>query len=80
MVIGILMGVYTALRRDTCSTKRFQAVSLIGISLPTFLIGILLIYGLRGDAGLAAVLRPRRRGADRLVDHRASSPTPGSRR
>src|SRR6184192_2077017 len=44
MVFGILMGVYTALRRDTLLAKTFQAVSLIGISLPTFLIGILLIY------------------------------------
>jgi peptide/nickel transport system permease protein len=44
LVFGILMGVYTALRRDTWLAKVFQAVSLIGISLPTFLIGILLIY------------------------------------
>jgi peptide/nickel transport system permease protein len=44
MVSGILMGVYSALRRDTLLAKLFQAVSLIGISLPTFLIGILLIY------------------------------------
>src|SRR5207253_10718227 len=44
MVFGILMGVYSALRRDTLLTKFFQAVSLIGISLPTFLIGILLIF------------------------------------
>jgi peptide/nickel transport system permease protein len=44
MVSGILMGVYSALRRDTLLANLFQAVSLIGISLPTFLIGILLIY------------------------------------
>ncbi len=44
MVLGILMGVYTALKRDTWLAKVFQTVSLIGISLPTFLIGILLIY------------------------------------
>src|SRR3979490_1100942 len=44
MVFGILTGVYSALRRDTVLAKIFQAVSLIGISLPTFLIGILLIY------------------------------------
>ncbi|MGC2082740.1 MAG: ABC transporter permease [Bradyrhizobium sp.] len=44
MVCGILMGVYSALRRDTVLAKLLQAVSLIGISLPTFLIGILLIY------------------------------------
>jgi peptide/nickel transport system permease protein len=44
MVCGILMGVYSALRRDSVLAKLMQAVSLIGISLPTFLIGILLIY------------------------------------
>src|SRR4029079_10452350 len=44
MVFGILMGVYSALPRGTVLAKIFQAVSLIGISLPTFLIGILLIY------------------------------------
>ena len=44
MVFGILMGVYSALRRDSLLAKIFQAISLIGISLPTFLIGILLIY------------------------------------
>ncbi len=43
-VFGILMGVYSALRRDSLLTRIFQVVSLIGISLPTFLIGILLIY------------------------------------
>ena len=42
--VGILMGVYCALRRDTALAKLFQAVSLIGVSLPTFLIGILLIF------------------------------------
>src|SRR3981081_887104 len=41
MVFGILMGVYSALRRDTVLAKIFQAISLIGISLPTFLSGIL---------------------------------------
>jgi peptide/nickel transport system permease protein len=44
IVFGILMGVYSALRRDSFLTRIFQIVSLIGISLPTFLIGILLIY------------------------------------
>jgi len=44
MTFGILMGIYSALRRDSFLAKVLQAVSLIGISLPTFLIGILLIY------------------------------------
>ena len=44
LVVGIPMGVYTALRRDHWLAKLFQAVSLVGVSLPTFLIGILFIY------------------------------------
>jgi peptide/nickel transport system permease protein len=44
MVFGILLGIYTALRRRSIIAKSFEVVSLIGISLPTFLIGILLIY------------------------------------
>ena len=44
LFFGILMGIYSALRRDSFLAKLLQAVSLIGISLPTFLIGILLIY------------------------------------
>jgi peptide/nickel transport system permease protein len=44
LVCGILMGVYSALRRDSGLARVFQAVSLIGVSLPTFLIGILMIY------------------------------------
>ncbi|OYU88493.1 MAG: ABC transporter permease [Bradyrhizobiaceae bacterium PARB1] len=44
LFFGILMGIYSALRRDSFTAKLLQALSLIGISLPTFLIGILLIY------------------------------------
>jgi peptide/nickel transport system permease protein len=43
LVGGVGMGVYTALRRDTWLSQFLLAVSLIGVSLPTFLIGILLI-------------------------------------
>jgi len=43
LVVGIPMGVYTGLYPDRILSKVFQTVSLIGISLPTFLIGILLI-------------------------------------
>ncbi|MGA8259126.1 MAG: ABC transporter permease [Arenicellales bacterium] len=43
LVVGIPMGVYTALRRDGFLARVFMTVSLIGVSLPTFLIGILLI-------------------------------------
>jgi peptide/nickel transport system permease protein len=44
LVFGILMGVYSALRPHSSMAKLFQALSLVGVSLPTFLIGILLIY------------------------------------
>ncbi len=44
LVFGIFFGVYTALRRDSWLTKVVMTVSLIGVSLPTFLIGIGLIY------------------------------------
>ena len=37
-------GLFGAANATPCLAKIFQAVSLIGISLPTFLIGILLIY------------------------------------
>jgi len=43
LIAGILMGVYTALRRNSWLSHALLAVSLIGVSLPTFLIGILLI-------------------------------------
>ena len=41
---GVLFGVVSALKRGTVFAKSLEAVSLVGISLPTFLIGILLIY------------------------------------
>jgi len=44
VALGIPMGVYTGINRDSWLSKLFLTVSLIGISLPTFLIGILLIY------------------------------------
>ena len=44
LVVGIPMGVYTGLHRYGWLSRTFMTVSLIGISLPTFLIGILLIF------------------------------------
>jgi peptide/nickel transport system permease protein len=43
LLVGIPMGVYAALRRHSFSAQVLMAVSLLGVSLPTFLIGILLI-------------------------------------
>ena len=44
LAVGVPMGVFTGLYRDSWLSKVFMAVSLAGISLPTFLIGILLIF------------------------------------
>ena len=44
LVIGIPMGVYTGLHRKGFLAQTFMVFSLVGVSLPTFLIGILLIY------------------------------------
>jgi peptide/nickel transport system permease protein len=43
LAAGIPLGVYTALRRKGFLSNLFLAASLIGVSLPTFLIGIFLI-------------------------------------
>lgn len=43
LFVGVPMGVYTGLYPKHWSSRLMQAVSLIGISLPTFVIGILLI-------------------------------------
>src|ERR1700758_2990642 len=43
LVIGVPMGIYTGLHRRSWLSQLLLALSLIGVSLPTFLIGILLI-------------------------------------
>ncbi len=43
LVVGLPLGVYTALRRNSKLSQLILAFSLLGVSLPTFLIGILLI-------------------------------------
>jgi peptide/nickel transport system permease protein len=43
LVVGIPMGVYSALRRGTLASQVLMTISLLGVSLPSFLIGILLI-------------------------------------
>ena len=65
--VGVPMGVYTGLYRNSWLSRFFLTFSLIGVSLPTFLIGILLIlvfsvwlgwlpsFG-RGDVGAARLV------------------------
>ena len=56
------MGVYAALRRGNFVSQALMTVSLLGVSLPTFLIGILLILVFAVTLKVAAELRPRRDG------------------
>jgi peptide/nickel transport system permease protein len=44
LTIGVPMGVYSGLHRETWLSRLFQAISLVGISLPPFLVGVLLIF------------------------------------
>ena len=43
LVVGVPLGVYAALRRGRVGAQAVMTLSLLGVSLPTFLIGILLI-------------------------------------
>ena len=44
ITFGVALGVFTAIRRNGIAANIIMTLSLIGVSLPTFLIGILLIY------------------------------------
>ena len=44
ILMGVSLGVYTAIKPKGWLTNIILTVSLVGVSLPTFLIGILLIY------------------------------------
>jgi peptide/nickel transport system permease protein len=44
LAVGVPMGVFTGLYPRSWVSRAFLAISLIGVSLPTFLIGILLIF------------------------------------
>jgi peptide/nickel transport system permease protein len=43
LLVGIPVGVYTALKRDSWVSRALLTTSLVGVSLPNFLIGIFLI-------------------------------------
>ena len=43
LLVGVPMGVYTGIYRNSWLSRFFLTFSLVGVSLPTFLIGILLI-------------------------------------
>ncbi len=43
LVVGIPLGVYTAIRRDSLLAQALQFISVLGVSLPSFALGILFI-------------------------------------
>jgi peptide/nickel transport system permease protein len=43
LLLGVPMGIYTGINRHSWASQAMLVVSLVGVSLPTFLIGILLI-------------------------------------
>ena len=44
LILGVITGIYTAIRRGRLFANVILSLSLIGVSLPTFLIGVLLIW------------------------------------
>lgn len=44
LAVGIALGIYTGLNRNTAGARLVLTLSLIGVSLPTFVIGIVLIF------------------------------------
>ena len=44
IITGVILGVYTGIHRDSFISNVILVVSLAGVSLPTFIIGIMLIY------------------------------------
>ena len=44
IISGVILGVYTGIHRDSFISNFILVISLAGVSLPTFIIGIMLIY------------------------------------
>jgi len=44
IITGVILGVYTGIYRDSFVSNLILIISLAGVSLPTFIIGIMLIY------------------------------------
>ena len=51
VVLGICLGIFTAIRRDGALANVIMVGSLIGVSLPTFLIGVFLIWAFSVNLG-----------------------------
>lgn len=44
VVVGVPMGIITALKKDTLTDNVITTISLVGISIPNFLLGVILMY------------------------------------
>ena len=60
-LIGVPLGMYAGYRPDSALAKLIMAVSILGFSVPTFWVGLVLILTFAVDARLAAGRRTRRR-------------------
>lgn len=69
-LIGIPLGVFVALKRNSIWASWLMGLSLVGISLPTFFIGILLILVFSVWLGWLPSYGRRRDGCIWLVDNR----------
>jgi peptide/nickel transport system permease protein len=67
LLIGIPLGIYTARRARTTSDYLFSALALVGLSLPVFWLGLILLYGfafklpifpLGGNTGFMSLVLP----------------------
>jgi peptide/nickel transport system permease protein len=70
--LGVGFGVYTALNRKGWLSGTIMTVSLVGVSLPTFLIGVLLIWVFAVELQWLAELWSRRHRGCRSMAHRIS--------
>lgn len=50
--VGVALGIFTAIRRGSLTASLVMTLSLIGVSLPTFLIGIVLIWVFAVELGV----------------------------
>ena len=60
ILIAVPLGVYSAIQHNSLLDHAGMSVALIGVSLPNFWLGIMLIYFLGGQLNLAAGRRPHR--------------------
>ena len=70
MLIALPLGVVTALRRGSMVDYSGTVVAILGVSIPSFVLGILLIIVFAVDLAVAAGVGPRRLHPDRRVQGR----------